>query len=105
MSKARIALVLAIPLSLVPVAAQAKSFADLVNNDIVPFGNTLVSLIIALCFIFFLINMVRYFMSHNAESRQQGRMFAIYGIAAFAILFATWGIVRFLVSIISSFST
>ena len=96
---------LAAAVALLPVAAHASTFAEIVNNSIVPLGNSVVNLIMALCFIFFLIGMVRYFMSHNAESRQQGKYFAIYGIAAFALLFAVWGIVRFLVSIISSFNT
>jgi hypothetical protein len=104
MNKAR-AFLLAIPLSIAPLAAQAKSFADIVNKDIVPFGNTIVKLIYALCFIFFLIGMVQYFMSHNAETRQKGRQFAIYGLAALVILFVVWGLVQFLIGILSSFST
>ena len=91
--------------SLLPLAAQAKTFAELVNDTIVPFGDTVVSLIYALCFIFFLIGMVRYFFSSKPENREQGKYFAIYGIAAIAILFVVWGLVRFLTGIISSFNT
>lgn len=92
-------------LSLIPVAAQAKTFAELVNGTIVPLGDKVIALLYALAFIFFLIGMVRYFFSHNAESRQQGKYFAIYGILALAILFVVWGAVRFLIGIISSFNT
>lgn len=92
-------------LLVLPYAANAKTFAEIVNGSIVPFGDKIVELIYALAFIFFLIGMVRYFFSHNAESRQQGRIFAIYGIAALAILFVVWGLVRFLISIASSFNT
>lgn len=82
-----------------------RSFADIVNNSIVPLGDKLVELLYALAFIFFLIGMVRYFFSQNAESRQQGKYFAIYGIVALAILFVVWGLVRFLIGILSSFNT
>lgn len=82
-----------------------KSFADIVNNSIVPFGNKIVELLYALAFIFFLIGIVRYFFSQNAESRQQGKYFAIYGIVALAILFVVWGLVQFLIGILSSFNT
>lgn len=90
---------------LIPTVTHASTFAEIVNGPITSLGNSVIRLIYALCFIFFLIGMVRYFFSHNAESRQQGKYFAIYGIAALAILFVTWGIVRFLISIVSSFNT
>lgn len=91
-------------LTIVPVTAYAKTFAEIVNGSIVPFGDKLIELLYALSFIFFLIGMTRYFFSHNAESRQQGKYFAIYGIVALAILFVVWGVVRFLIGIISSFT-
>lgn len=92
-------------LLVVPAAAHASTFAQIVNGPVTQLGNTVINLIYALCFIFFLIGMVRYFFSNNAESRQQGKYYAIYGIAALVILFVLWGIVRFLISIVSSFNT
>lgn len=92
-------------LTLVPTVAYGKTFAEIVNGSIVPLGDKVVELMYALAFIFFLIGMVRYFFSQKAESRQQGKAFAIYGLVALAILFVVWGVVRFLISILSSFNT
>lgn len=94
-----------VALAFVPIAAHASTFAQIVNGPVMKLGNAIISLIYALCFIFFLIGMVQYFMSHNAEKREQGKYFAIYGIVALAILFVTWGLVRFLIGIVSSFNT
>lgn len=85
--------------------AEAKSFKDIVNQDIVPFGDKIISLLYALAFIFFLIGMVRLFFSQTEEGRKKGKLFAIYGIAALAILFAVWGFVRVLLSVLESFNS
>lgn len=92
-------------LMLLPLAAQASTFAEIVNNSLVPLGNAIVALLYALAFIFFLIGMVQHFFSHSSEKREQGKYFAIYGLSALVILFVVWGLVRFLISIISSFNT
>jgi len=105
MTKFKTVAIWASALTLMPAVAYAKTFAEIVNGSIVPLGDKIIELIYALAFIFFLIGMVRYFFSHNAESRQQGKYFAIYGIAAIAILFVVWGVVRFLIGILSSFNT
>lgn len=85
--------------------AEAKSFKDVVNQDIVPFGDKIIALLYALAFIFFLIGIVRLFFSQTADGRKNGKLFAIYGIAALAILFAVWGFVRVLLSVLESFNT
>lgn len=92
-------------LAVVPIAAQAKTFAEIVNGSIVPLGDKIIELFYILAFIFFLIGMVRYFFSYNPETRKQAKYFAIYSLAALVILFVIWGIIRFLIGIISSFNT
>jgi hypothetical protein len=49
--------------------------------------------------------MVRFFFSHDAEKRQNGKMFAIYSIIGLAVLFSVWGLVRVLLGIITSANT
>lgn len=105
MNKLRIMGIWIAALAVVPATTYAKTFAEIVNGSIVPLGDKLIELLYALAFIFFLIGMTRYFFSHNAESRQQGKYFAIYGIVGLAILFVVWGLVRFLISVLSSFNT
>lgn len=105
MTKLRSFVLWTLAVAVVPLSAEAKTFAEIVNGDIVPLGDKLIELLYALAFIFFLVGMVRYFFSQNAESRQQGKYFAIYGIMALVLLFVLWGIVRFLIGILSSFNT
>lgn len=80
------------------------TFAQLVNTKIVPFGNTVIALLYALAFLFFIIGVARLFFSNSEESRQKGRQFAIWGIIALAVLFSVWGLVRALMGVISSFN-
>jgi len=88
-----------------PLAADAKSFKEIVDGTIVPLGDTIIALLYALAFLFFLIGMVRLFFSNNPESREKGRYFAIYGIGALVVLFAVWGLVRALLGVLGSFNT
>lgn len=88
-----------------PLLASAKTFAELVNTDIVGFGNKVIELLYALCFIFFLIGIVRTLFSENAEKRAQGRQLAIWGTIAFVALFAVWGFVHFMLGILDTFNT
>ena len=81
------------------------TFAEVVNDKIVPFGNTIITLLYALTFLFFLVGMVRLFFSHSEESRQKGRQFALWGIIGLAFLFMVWGLVRIFLDVITTFNT
>lgn len=61
---------------------------------------TLLPFLFALALLFFLVNVVRYFIygSGEAEGRAQARRLALYGIAAFVILVSIWGIVHIFTS-------
>ncbi len=91
--------------ALIPVTTYAKSFKEIVDTQVVPFGNTIITLLYALSFIVFLIGMVRLFFSANPENREKGKYFAIYGIIGFVALFAVWGFVRVMLGILGSFNT
>lgn len=88
-----------------PVFAHAKTFAEIVNTQVVPLGNTVIGLLFALAFLFFLAGVARMFFSTNEETRQKGRQFAIWGIIGLAVLFSVWGLVNILLGIITSFNT
>ena len=89
-------------LLLVPLSASAATFKELVDDQIVPFVDTLINLFYALAFIFFLIGIVRFFMSPSEEARAKGKQFTLWGIIGFVVLFSVWGIVRLLLSLIGA---
>jgi hypothetical protein len=68
--------------------------ADFINN-------TLVYLIFALAFAFFLFGVFKYFFGSgkNAEeNRREGGKFILWSIVAFAVMICVWGIVNLLVN-------
>lgn len=85
-----------------PLSVSAATFKELVDDQIVPFVDTLISLFYALAFIFFLIGVVRFFMSPSEEAREKGKKFAFWGIIGFVVLFSVWGFVRLLLSLIGA---
>lgn len=81
------------------------SFANLVNGTIVPIiDQGIIPVLYALAFLFFLFGVVRFFFSTNEEVRKEGRAFAFWGIIGLVVLFGVWGIVRVLLSTLTSFS-
>jgi hypothetical protein len=68
-------------------------------DHLVSFANTsIIPLLFALAFIFFLIGLLRFFFFPSEENREKGRQFAFWGIVGFVVLFSIWGIVSLLVS-------
>lgn len=59
-----------------------------------------VPLVIALAFVFFVYNAVRYFIigGANAESQEKARTLALWGVLAFVFIVSIWGLVNMLVS-------
>lgn len=97
--------VVASALAPLPLFAAGKSFQQLVDGPIIQVGNQLISLLYALAFIAFLINMVRFFFSDSPEQRQTGKVFALYSIIGFVVLFGVWALVNFGLGILTSLSS
>lgn len=93
---------LAVFLLLLPLSVSAATFKEIVDDQIVPFFDALINLFYALAFIFFLIGIVRFFMSPSEEARTKGKQFAFWGIIGFVVLFSVWGLVRLLLSLIGA---
>ena len=71
------------------------SFADLVGQVIIPYLDaTVVPLLYALAFLFFLYGAVRYFFLEEEEAKKQGKDFAIWGLVGIVVMFTVWGFVR-----------
>lgn len=95
------ALLTSIAFLALPLLTHAASFRELVDDLIVPFvDRAVMPLLYALAFLFFLMGLVRYFFSHEAEARQQGKQFALWGIIGIVVMFAVWGIVRLFLSVL-----
>ena len=77
------------------------TFADIVNNGIVPFidGNV-IPLLYAIAFLMFTFGVFRYFFTGGEEHREKGKAFVLWGMIGFFVLFSVWGIVRVLLSAI-----
>lgn len=71
-------------------------------RDITAFANTIVPFLFAVAFLFFVWNTARYFIiqSESEEGRERAKRFALYSLAAFAILFSFWGIVNLLITML-----
>lgn len=83
--------------------AAAGSTNSTVQNLLVSLSlfiqNIVLPLLFSIAFLFFLVNMVRYFILGGASEtqREKAKRSAIYGIAAFVFLLTLWGLVSILV--------
>lgn len=88
-----------------PLSASAATFKQLVDQSLVPLGDTVVALLYAIAFVAFLIGVFRYFLaSQNEEGRQKGKQLMLWGVIALAVLFAVWGIVKLLLATLTSWA-
>lgn len=72
-----------------------KTLTTFLNEKIVP-------LIFILAFVFFIINVIRFFIlgAGDKDARESAKRLALYGITALFIMTAIWGIVRLFSSIL-----
>ncbi|MBI4086525.1 hypothetical protein HY416_00895 [Candidatus Kaiserbacteria bacterium] len=92
----------AVAATLTPATAFAatSSIQQLLKDSMLFVNKTLLPLLFALAFLFFLVNVVRYFIAHGADEkgREQAKRLAVWGIIAFVLMVSIWGIVNLLVS-------
>ncbi len=90
-------------LALTPVFVLAQTFDEGVRftNYVDPFieflNFTVVPLVFALAFVFFIWGAVTYFIRGGADEtkREEGRNLMLYGIIGFVLMVSVWGIVNF----------
>ena len=87
-------------LFLAPVVASAQGIVSYLNGFLVFLNETLIPLILALAFLFFIWQAVRYFIlgSADEDEREKARALALWGILAFVLMLSIWGIVNFFVA-------
>lgn len=96
---------LATILAYAPKAHAAKSFKEIVDSTIIPLGDTVIALLYAMAFLFFLFGVFKFFFSQQSdEGRQKGKQFMLWGLIALTVLFAVWGIVRLLLGVLESWA-
>ncbi|MCA9354542.1 MAG: hypothetical protein KC877_03425 [Candidatus Kaiserbacteria bacterium] len=85
-------------LLLIPVVTHAQSIQDAFINIDDSFQKYFIPFFLALAFILFAFNAVRYFIieSANQEGREKARSLALYGILAFVMILILWGAVNFI---------
>lgn len=94
-------LVGAITTPLLALAQQPPGTLQAYIVDVMSFVNTwVIPLIFTLAFLFFLINVTRYFIIGGADSaaQEKAKSLALWGIIAFVLMVSIWGIVNLLTS-------
>ncbi|MBU2103989.1 pilin [Patescibacteria group bacterium] len=79
---------------LLPASAHAASFKDFTASLVELVNDSVIPLLYAFAFLFFLVGMVRFFFFGGEEHRQKGKQFMLWGVIGFVVLFSVWGIVR-----------
>lgn len=78
--------------------AQVGSFQSTFQNIIRFIDSVLIPFLFGMAFLFFVINVVRYFVigGSNPDAQDSAKALALYGVAAFVFLVIFWGIVNML---------
>jgi succinate dehydrogenase/fumarate reductase cytochrome b subunit len=92
--------IFAIVLLGLPAVAKAASLQTLMSGTMKLISDTLVPFLISIAFLFFAINVVRYFVlgGDNKDVKEQAKSVALYSIAAFVFLLIFWGLVNMFAS-------
>lgn len=81
-----------------PVATHAMSLQETVGNFTVFLINVIVPFLLGLGFLFFAINVIRYFVagSANDDGREKAKNLAVYSVLGFVVILVFWGVVNML---------
>ena len=82
------------------------TFAQIVTSIVNIVNTSVIPLLFALAFIFFLINIVRFFfIESNDEGREKGKKALLWGFIGLLVLFCIWGIINFFVNEVNTLVT
>lgn len=83
-----------------PIFAAAQTAQSLIGQVGNFFNRTIIPLIFGIALLFFLWNIVRYFIigGANEADRERARKLALWSILAFVLMVSVWGIVNLLVT-------
>lgn len=82
--------------TLVPLVSHAQSLQVLLTNVLTFINDVLIPFILAIGFLFFVFNVVRYFVfqSTSDEGREKAKALATYSVLGFVVILVFWGIVN-----------
>jgi len=85
-------------LFVLPAITFAQGIQDYVSGLLTFIGNVLVPFLLGVAFLFFAINVIRFFVieSTSEDGREKAKALAIYGVLAFVIIIIFWGVVNLL---------
>lgn len=83
-----------------PLFAFAAGVEDLLINTITFLNNVVIPFLFGIAFLFFVINVFRFFIfgGSNPDGQEKAKALAIYSVAAFVFLIVFWGVVNMMVS-------
>ncbi len=81
-----------------PQLAQAQDLQSYIIGFIALTDDILIPFLLGMAFLFFVINVIRYFVIEggNKDAKEKARALAIYGVAAFVLIIVFWGLVNML---------
>ena len=79
-------------------ATSGGTFASLVNNGVTLLNGSLVPLLYALAFLYFMVGVARFIFLGGQEGREKGKNMMIYGLIGLVVIFGIWGIVNLLLT-------
>jgi len=82
------------------VASAQGSLQTMLVGTLKFFNSTLIPFLMAIGFLFFVINVLRFFIigGSNEEGQEKAKRLAIYGVAAFVMIVTFWGIINLIAS-------
>ncbi|MBA3789421.1 hypothetical protein H0X32_03465 [Patescibacteria group bacterium] len=85
--------------------ATGITFAALVGKLVTLVNTSVLPLLYALAFVFFLFGLVRFFFIGGEEGREKGKQLMLYGLIGLFVLFSVWGIVNVLLTVFGTLGT
>ena len=85
-------------LAFLPLMTFAQGLQGYLGGFVTFIGNVLVPFLLGVAFLFFTINVIRFFVieSTSEDGREKAKNLAIYGILAFVIIIIFWGAINLL---------
>lgn len=91
--------IFALGIFLLPLITHAQTLQVFLANFLVFTNGYLIPFLLGVAFLFFIINVVRFFVigSTSEEGRDKAKALAIYGVAAFVFIVIFWGLINLFV--------
>ncbi len=81
---------------IIPFTASAQGLQASLTNVVNFLDKVIIPFLLAIGFLFFVINVIRYFVieGHDEDGREKAKALAIYSVSAFVLIVIFWGLVN-----------